>query len=118
MKIVRVCIHYCIFFHMQENSQLEVTFKQSRYESSAEKNVLDFKRLMISILKKKKKKLTKNQCEFWYGLIWCFVILMRGYVIDNRRIYLSVKLKTWTVTTHRNDDVKIQIRKLKDLFIE
>ena len=56
MKIVRVCIHYCIFFHMQENSQLEVTFKQSRYESSAEKNVLDFKRLMISILKKKRKK--------------------------------------------------------------
>lgn len=56
MKIVRVCIHYCIFFHMQENSQLEVTLKQSRYESSAEKNVLDFKRLMISILKKKRKK--------------------------------------------------------------
>ena len=43
---------------MQENSQLEVTFKQSRYESSAEKNVLDFKRLMISILKKKEKKIT------------------------------------------------------------
>lgn len=58
MKIVRVCIHYCIFFHMQENSQLEVTFKQSRYESSAEKNVLDFKRLMILILKKKEKKIT------------------------------------------------------------
>lgn len=45
---------------MQENSQLEVTFKQSRYESSAEKNVLDFTRLMISILKKKKENYPKT----------------------------------------------------------
>ena len=75
MKIVRVCIHYCIFFHMQENSQLEVTFKQSRYESSAEKNVLDFKRLMISILKKKEKKITPKPMWIlvWINIMFCYL---------------------------------------------